>query len=380
MSLEIVKVETNKQLKEFIKVAWKVYENEPNWVPWLYFERLEFFDREKNPFFKHGEADYFIARRDGRAVGTVAAIVNHRHNEFHNENVAHFGVFELLNDPEAGQALLDTACDWARERGKDKILGPASFSSNDEWGLLIEGFDRPPVVLTPYNPPYYREFIEAAGFGKAMDLYAWDNHTTERLKPGGLPEKLIRIIDKVKKRYNLTIRTINMKDWDNEVETLKRIYQSAWEKNWGFVPFTDEEIDHLAANLKPLVDPRIIFFVEKDGQPVGMAISLPDVGEILHKIRPGPSLIGSYLAALRMILNKRKPNRIRVWALGVLEEYRGKGIDGLLYYETARAAAPCGYEWAEASWILENNDAMNRPIELLGSEIYKRYRVYEKTL
>jgi GNAT superfamily N-acetyltransferase len=380
MSLMIEKVETKKQLKEFIKMAWTVYKDDPNWVPWLYFERLEFFDRKKNPFFEHGEADYFIARRDGRAVGTIAAVVNHRHNEFHEEKAAHFGVFELLNDPEAGQALLDTACSWARDKGMEKILGPASLSSNDEWGMLIEGFDSPPVMMMTYNPRYYIDIVEAAGFAKAMDLYAWNNNAAERMKPGGLPEKLIRVIGKVKDRYGLTIRNVNLKDWDNEVETLKLLHDSAWEKNWGNVPFTDAEIDHLAANLKPFVDPRLIFFVEKDGKPIGMAISLPDVSQILHKIRPGPSIIASYLAVARMILNKRKPDRIRVWALGVLEEYRAKGVDALLYYETAKAAAPNGYIWAEASWILETNDDINRPIEMLGSEIYKRYRVYEKSL
>lgn len=380
MSIEIERVETKKQLKEFIKVAWDVYKDDPYWVPWLYFERLEFFDKTKNPFFEHAEADYFIARREGKAVGSIAAILNHRHNEFHEENIAHFGVFEVMNDPEAAAALLETACNWARDEGTDKILGPANLSSNDEWGSLIEGFDSPPVVLLTYNPPYYLDFIEAAGFTKAMDLLAWNNNAAERLSPGALPDKLIRIVNKVPDRYGLTVRTINMKDWDNEVEQIKKVYNSAWEKNWGFVPMTDAEIDHLAVNLKMIIDPEIVFVVEKDGEMVGFSLSLPDVNQVLHKIQPGPSVIGSYIAAGRMLLNKRKTNRLRVFALGVLEEYRAKGVDALMYYETAKAAAPRGYVWAEASWILENNEAMNRPIELFGSEVYKKFRVYEKTL
>lgn len=380
MTLEIERVESKKQLKEFIKVPWKVYENDPYWVPWLYFERLEFFDKEKNPFFEHAEGDFFIARRDGRAIGAIAATLNHRHNEFHEENVAHFGAFEVVNDPEAAAALLETACNWARDRGTEKILGPANLSSNDEWGTLIEGFDSPPVILMTYNPRYYIDFIEAAGFTKAMDLFAWNNDAVARIAPGGLPEKVIRVVGKVKERYGLTIRNINMKDWDNEVERIKAIYNSAWEKNWGFVPLTEHEIDHLADNLKPIVDPRVVFLVEKDGEVVGVSLSLPDVNQVLHKIRPGPSLISSYLGVARMLLNKRKTNRIRVFILGVLEEYRGKGVDALMYYETAQAAAPNGYEWVEASWILETNDAINRPIELFGSELYKKYRVYEKSL
>jgi GNAT superfamily N-acetyltransferase len=380
MSIEIERVTTAKGLREFIRVPWTVYKDDPNWVPWLYFERLEFFDKSKSPFFEHAEGDYFIARRDGRPVGVIAAILNHRHNEFHQENVAHFGVFEVLNDPEAAACLLDTACDWARQRGADKILGPANLCSNDEWGMLIEGFDSPPVMLMTYNPRYYLEMMEAAGFSKAMDLLAWRANTVKFTAPGGLPEKMVRVIGKVKERYGLTLRNLNMKDWDNEIERVKKVYNAAWERNWGFVPMTDAEIHRLAEGLKPIIDPAIAYFVEKDGEAVGFCLSLPDVNQLLHQYRPGPSVFSSYLAAGRMVLNKRKPNWIRVIALGVVEEFRIKGVEALLIYETAKAAAPRGYHWAEASWILETNDPMNRAIETLGSEVYKKYRVYEKNL
>jgi GNAT superfamily N-acetyltransferase len=380
MTVEIQRVETKKQLRTFIKVPWDVYKGDPYWVPWLYFERLEFFDKKKNPFFEHAEADYFIAFRDGRPVGTIAGVLNHRHNEFHEENIAHFGVFELHNDHEAAAALLDTACQWARDRGADAILGPANLSSTIEWGMLFDGYDSPPVVYLPYNPPYYNEFVEAAGFKKAMDLWAWNNDLNERVKPGGLPEKLVRVVNKVKDRYGLKIREANKNDWANEVKRLKKIYNSAWEKNWGFVPLTDAEFIKLEHDLKPIVDTRIVFFVEKDGEAIGFVLSIPDVNQIVHKIHPGPSVLSSYLAGLRVMRNKTKPNRMRVLALGVTEEFRGKGVDGLLYYESVLAAVRNGYRWAEASWVIETNDAMNRPIELLGSEIYKRYRVYEKVL
>lgn len=380
MSLEVERVETKAQLEEFIKVPWKVYQDNPYWVPFLYFERLEFFDKTKNPFFEHAEADYFTARRDGQAVGAISAVMNYRYNEFQDENTAHFGTFEILEDSEAAAALLETACNWARARGAYKIQGPANLSSNEEFGLLIEGFDSPPVVLMPYNLPYYADFIEAAGFKKAMDLYAWNNNAYHLAAPGGMPAKLARVVEKVKQRYGLSVRQVNMKDWDNEVEKIKKIYNSAWQRTWGFVPMTDAEIDHMASSLKMIIDPNIVFAVEKDDQMVGFSLSLPDVNQPLRRIRPGTSRLGSYIAAGRMILNKHKTDRLRVFALGVLEEYRGKGVDALMYYETIKAAAANKYEWGEMSWILENNDDMNRPIQMFGSEIYKRYRVYEKSL
>jgi len=380
MSIEIHKVASKSDLKEFIRVPWQVYRDDPNWVPWLYFERLEFFDREKNPFFEHSEIDYFIARRDGKAVGTIAAILNHRHNEFHQENVAHFGIFELLNDAEAARALLDAACDWARKKGVDRIVGPMNLSTNDECGTLIEGFDSPPVVMMTYNPRYYVDFLESNGFVKAMDLLAWNNHIADLGKPGGLPEKLVRVVGKVKDRYGLSIREINMKRFDEEVERIKHIYNSAWERNWGFVPMTDAEIHHFADSLKPIVDPAITFMVERGDETVGFSLTLPDANQVLGKLRPGPTVVGSYIAGARMMMSKGKTDRIRVIALGVVPEFRARGVDALMYYETAKAAVAKGYEWAEASWILENNDAMNRPIKLMGSEIYKKYRVYEKTL
>jgi GNAT superfamily N-acetyltransferase len=380
MTVQIEQVETKSQLQEFIKMPWKVYKDDPYWVPFLYFERLEFFDKSKNPFFEHAEGDYFIARRDGEVVGAIGVVVNHRYNEFQGENTAHFGTFEVLEDAEAAAGLLQAACDWAASRGVDKIQGPANYSSNEEFGLLIEGFDSPPVVLMPYNYPYYAGFIEAAGFHRAMDLLAWNRNVPELASPQGTPEKLVRVVGKVKERYGLTIRHVNMKHWDAEVGHVKRIYNSAWEKNWGFVPMTDAEIDLLAGSLKMIIIPELVYVVEKDGQVVGFSLTLPDVNQPLHRYRPGPSSIGSYLAAARMVLSKKKTDRIRVFALGVLQEWRGKGVDALMYYETLKVAAALGFEWGEMSWILESNDAMNRPIKMLGAEVYKRYRVYEKAL
>lgn len=376
MRVEIERVTSEKQLKTFIRVPWSVYAEDEKWVPWLYFERLDFFNKKKNAFFEHAEADYFIARRDGRAVGTIAAILNHRYNEFQQSNVAHFGAFEVLDDEEAALALLEAATKWARARGVEKLVGPMTFSTNDETGTLIEGFDSPPVVMMTYNPPYYPDFIEAAGFHKAMDLYAWIADLEALVEH--MPEKVERVVNKVRDRFKLEIRPVRLDKWDEEVAQIKRIYNSAWERNWGFVPMTDAEIEHLAENLKLILDPAVVFMVEHEGEAVGFSLTIPDVNQPLVRIRPQPSLLSSYLGVARMYLNRYKTDLVRVLALGVVAKYRGRGVDALLYYDTVRKAHEQGYRWAEASWILESNDMMNRAIALMGGEIYKRYRVYEK--
>lgn len=378
MSLQIELVQSDKQLRQFLKVPWLVYQHDPYWVPWLYHDRLAAFTKSKHPFFEHAEADFFIARRDGNPVGIIAAILNHRHNWFHEENIAHFGVFEVMPDPEAAALLLETAVQWAKAQGADKILGPMNLSTNDECGLLVEGFDSRPVIMMTYNPPYYIDYLEAAGFSKAMDMWAWWADIHQLVTEG--PEKLRRVVSKVKDRYKLSIRNLNMKDWDNEVERVKQIYNSAWERNWGFVPMTDAEFDYLAEALKLIIDPSICFIVEQAGTPVGVAVSLPDANQPLHKFHPGPSVLSSYLGAGFALLRKNKADFLRVLILGVIEQYRGRGIDALMYYETAKAADTKGYKWAEASWILETNEMMNRSLEMLGAKVYKTYRIYEKML
>jgi GNAT superfamily N-acetyltransferase len=380
MGLEIERVETRSQLSQFIKVTWTVYANDPHWAPPLFFERLHFLDRNKNPFFQHAEADYFIARRDGRPVGTIAAILNHRHNAFHEENSAHFGMFELLNDPEAATLLLETACNWARQRDTDKIIGPMNLSTNDECGMLLEGFGRPPVIMMTYNPPYYLDFMAANGFRKAIDLLAWESEISSSNEQELMPPKLLRVVEKVREKHKVTIRPVNMRTWNEEVGRLRAIYNQAWQRNWGFVPMTEAEIQQLADSLKTILDPALIFVAEVAGQPVGFGLTVPDVNQLLCEIRPGPSLLSSYLGAAHLLWAKRRAKGIRVIALGVVEAYRQRGVDALLYYETAKAAARRGYTWAEASWILETNDAMNRPIALMGMRVYKKYRLFEKQL
>ncbi|MCA9972013.1 MAG: hypothetical protein KC425_17435 [Anaerolineales bacterium] len=378
MTLQIDRVTSQQQLQTFVRFPWTVYQNDPYWVPPLYHERLAFFNHQQNPFFDHSEVDYFIARRGETVVGTIAAILNHRHNQIHDQNVAHFGIFEVLPDPEAARALLDTACDWAARRGVNAVLGPMNLSTNDECGLLIDGFDSPPVIMMTYNPPRYAGYLTDAGFGKAMDLWAWwhDIHALVE----NMPPKLLRVVQKVQARYDLTLRHVNMHRWDAEVALLRRLYNGAWAQNWGFVPMTDAEFDHLAHTLRPILDPNLIFVVEKAGEPVGFALSLPDANQPLHRFHPRPWRAASYLAGAYTLLRRRRADGLRVLVLGVVEPYRQRGVDALLYYETAKAAATHGYQWAESSWILETNDMMNRSIAMLGGTVYKTYRIYEKAL
>ena len=390
-----------RQRKRFITVPWKIYRGDRYWVPPLIGERMEFLDPGKNESFEHLDAAFFVAegyvtpsqgagqaaaQKPGmpappgreQTLGSIGAFVNHRHNEFHEENVGFFGFFEAANDYQVVEALLQTACDWVRERGVTAIRGPASFTGNDDaYGTLIDGFDSRPVVLMSYNPPYYPEMIERFGFGKAMDLWAWHvDMTVLGTDARNLPPKLLRVVELVRQRSGVHLRRADSMDWDDLVAQIKKIYNSAWERNWGFVPFTDAEIDHVADGLKQFADMGIVFLAEIDGEPVGFSLPLPDMNIAVHHMN-GRMLPFGWA---KYLWYKRKVDWVRVFALGVIKEYRGRGIDALLYYETAKASIARGYQHAEMSWILENNDMMNRAIKMFGAEIYKTYRIYEKAL
>jgi len=382
--LEITPVNTQQELMEFISFAWDVYEDDPNWVPPLVSMMKEMFDPQKNPFWEHSAVQNFLARRDGKVVGRISAIVNDNHNQTHNDKVGFFGFFEVLEDYEAAEALFDAASEWLRAKEMTAIRGPVHPSVNDEYGLLVDGFDSPPVVMMPYNPPYYVDFIEQYGFVKAMNLWAHylDTSILGGQKVDKLPAKLVRVAELARERYNYVVRPFNVKDWDAEVERFKKVYNSAWEKNWGAVAMTDHEIHHLADGLKQIMDPDLVFLVEKDGEVVGVSITLPDVSQALLRAYPRPTTWEPWTLLKFMWHLKVRPcvDGIRVLILGVLEPYRGRGVDALLYYETAKAALPKGYKNAEMSWILETNDPMNRAIQFLGGEVYKTYRIYEKPL
>ena len=378
--LQISKVLNNNDLMDFIHFPWEVYRDNPYWVPPLISERRDFLDPEHNPFFQHARAEYFLAHRGSKVVGTISAFTNDLYNEFQGVNIGFFGFFEVLDDADAATALLSTAEDWAREAGHESILGPAQFSTNDEVGMLIDGFDDTPRILMTYNPPRYPGFLDAAGYQKAMDLWAYTMHMENFMQ--NIPPKLLRVAENVQKRRDLRVRTIDMKDFDQEVERFKHVYNSSWERNWGFVPFTDPEINRFAEQLKQILDPDVVILVEHEGEVVGFSLSLPDLNQPLREAYPRPGT-SETLTTLKLLWHwkvRRKADWLRGVAMGVLPEFRGLGVDALMYLETAKTAAHKEFRWVEMSWILENNDMMNRLIRLFGGELYTTYRMYEKRL
>ncbi|MGD2252150.1 MAG: hypothetical protein PVF70_04460 [Anaerolineales bacterium] len=365
---------------EFITFPWEVYREDPYWVPPLISERKGFLDPSHNPFFEHARVQLYLARRNHQVVGTIGAFTNDNYNQFQQVNTGFFGFFEVLEDPEAAEALLRTAETWAGEAGHDSLLGPAQFSTNDECGLLIDGFDDPPRILMTYNPPRYRDYLEAAGFIKAMDLWAYKLTTHDFMQ--NVPKKLVRVVEKVRKRGKFHVRCLDMKRFDEEVEGVKKIYNSSWERNWGFVPMTDPEFDRLASELKQILDPELVVIVEHDGEMIGFGLSLPDLNQPLLKAYPraGTPEILTMLKLAWYWKVRRQVDWVRVFALGVLPEFRGTGVDALMYFETAERTMAKGYYAAEMSWILENNIMMNRGIRLLGGKVYKTHRMFEKSV
>ncbi len=369
-TVEIAEIHKPRDLRAFIGLPYDLHRRDPLWVPVLRRDVATLVSRGKNPFFEHAEAAYFLARQDGRVAGRIAAIENRLHNEFHGDRVGFFGLFESVDDKAVAGALLEAAAEWLRSRGLTLVRGPASFSTNDECGLLVDGFETPPVLMMPHNPRHYATLIEGAGFAKAKDLLVYQ--TTD----DKLPPRLVEGTEVLKQRYGVTTRPLDMKRFDEEVETVKRLYNASWEKNWGFVPMTDGEIDHLAKQLRPVVVPEMVIFAEREGSPVGFAVALPDLNVAL-KLNPSGRL---FPGILRVLWASRTINRIRVALLGALPEWRGKGVDALLYRGIWEAGYAKGFRWAEAGWILEDNFAMRNGLVRMGFEVYKTYRLYDRAL
>jgi GNAT superfamily N-acetyltransferase len=378
--LLIKPVETLEERKEFLRFPWKVYQDDPYWVPPIFSERLHFTDPDSNPFFEHAEAQLFMALRGEEVVGTIAAFSNHLHNEYQNENVGFFGFFEVLEDYEAAEALFRAAENWTRDRGHSALRGPAQWSTNDECGLLVDGFDDSPRILMTYNPRYYVDFIEKLDYKYARDLWAYSLKIKDFMKISG--ERLDKLTTRVLARKNITIRKLDMKHFDEEVAKVKLLYNEAWSQNWGFVPMTDGEFQQLADELHDILDPDLVYIAEKDGKTVGFSITLPDLNEPLLRAYPKPDT-PEWWTMLKLVWNwkvLKKVTWVRVLVLGVIPEYRKLGIDALFYYKTGQEALRKGMKMAEMSWILDNNDRMNRPIIAMGGKIYKTYRYYEKAL
>jgi len=372
--LSVRPVHTTADLRRFIALPYALHRGDPQWVPPLRMDVKKMLNREKNPFFHRAEAEYLIAEgqrgRGAEMLGRIVAVHNRAHNAFHDDRVGFFGFFECVNDQGVADALLAAAAAWLRTRGLDTMRGPASFSTNDECGLLVHGFDTPPTLLNPHNPPYYVDLVERAGFTKVIDMFQY------QLTNPQLPERLVRGARLLAERKKITLHKLDMRRWDEAIETIKAIYNSAWEKNWGFVPMTDAEVDYLAAQLKPVVVPDLVVFCKQDGKTIGFAAALPDLNVAL-KTNPSGRL---FPGVLKILWAARKVTRIRIWALGLLQEYRMSGADALMYHWIWEKGYALGHRWAEAGWILEDNTAMNNGLLRMGFEPYKTLRFYDRPL
>ncbi len=370
MSIEIQVIRKARDLNEIFRLTARIYQSDPNWVPPLRSDFKKLLDPKRNPFFEHAQMTRLIARRNGQTVGAICAIDNRAHVEYWREPVGFFGFFECVNDVEVAKRLLDEAAKWLQPRGLNILRGPMNPSTNDTIGTLVDGFDSPPMVMMTYNPPYYPQLLEASGLRKVKDVYAY------KLRREDITERMLRHGEAIRQRLKVRIRPIEVKNLPSEIEKIRAIYNSAWSRNWGFIPMTPAEFDHTAKDLKKILDPRLAFIAEDDGKPVGFSLALPDINIALKHAQGRLFPFGIF----KILYYARKIHQARVITMGVLEEYRNKGIDTLFYIETFKRGVAAGYDWAETSWILEDNIAMNRAMKMIGGVIYKTYRIYEKEI
>lgn len=372
--IDIRKVESKKQLRQFIDFPHDLYAKDPNYVPMLFMEQETLLNPQKSPFWEHSKAAYFMAKKDGKIVGRIAAIRNNNHIEFTGKKEGFFGFFDVVNDFEVAKKLLDTASEWLRQEGLEKMIGPASFSTNEVVGLLVENFDEPPFVMNPYNAAYFVPLLEQYGFVKMTDLLCYD------FRDERLPEEVIHFAEKLETRLaerGISIRQVNMKNYKQEIEKFLPVYNASWAENTGFVPMTDAEVRQIGKDLKAIVDPGLIYFAEKEGKIIGVALAIPNVNEVQIKLRRGRLFPFGFV---KLLLGLKKIKSIRILALGTLKEYRRLGIDVCFYVRIIKYGLSKGIRRAEASWILENNDMMNRALVQIKGEVYRKYRIYEKTL
>ncbi len=362
---------SRRDLAAFVELPYRIYSGELSWVPPLRFERKRFLDRGKNPYFEHARAEYFLAERAGRVVGRITAQVDRLYQEVQGAPDGQFGFFECERDPEAARALIDAARRWLTAQGCERMVGPQDFTMNDECGVLVEGHGRPPIIGTGWHHPYYPELLEDAGLVKAMDLYMWELQIEGR-------DRVLPIIwelaDKLEPEHGIVIRHASKRNLEAEMRRFIDIYNVSWERNWGFSPMTESEVAHAAKTLKPILDEHWMMFAERDGEAVGVAVSVPDFNQVLSAIGTGRLLPLGWARALRA---RKRIDRIRVGFLGVKPEWQHAGVAAGLYREHFEMATKTPQTWGEMGWILETNDAMNRAMEAMGGSIVRRYRMYE---
>jgi len=374
LQVKISQVRSPREYGVFIKFPWQVYRNDSSWVPPLIIERKAFLDRDRHPFYRHGDAALFLARRNTEIVGRIMASDDPNYNALHKANVGCFGLFDCIDDVDVASALFNAATDWLRLRGRDKIIGPVDYSTNYVCGLLIDGFEHPPTVLTAHNPPYYARLIETVGFDKEVDWYAW------WFDPKNAPVlRLRRLVDARMRKTAVKIRSINVRDLVGESQRLAAVFNQAWKNNWGFVPFTTAEAEHMAKEMRPIIDPRMTLIAEVDNAPVAFVICVPDINVALQRINGRLTRFGLPIGLIKLLWHRRKIRKARFVALGVVEKYRRAGIAEKLVLRVLEEGASRGF-CAELSMTLEDNLLVNRFIEAMGASKYKTYRIYRRSM
>lgn len=375
-SIEVKPVRTTRERHSFLDFPYKLYRKDPHWVAPLRMAQKDILDTRKHPFYKTSGVEMFLAYRNGRVTGRIMVILNNAHNDFHAERAGFFGFFECEEDEETAITLLDAAREWLSSRGMEVMRGPVNPSTNYECGLLVEGFDVDPAIMMTYNPPYYADVLERYGFKKAMDLYAYSIDAENF----NFSDKLKRVSDRTRERSGISVRTVNLKDFEREVEIVRQVYNDAWSDNWGFVPVSREEFEHLAKDLKQIVDPNVVFIAERidanGNEPIGFFLAVPDLNRALKKINGRLFPFG----LLKLLWHSRKINFIRIITMGVIKKYQNLGTAAIFYDAIYNGVPEHGYPYGEMSWVLENNLLMNRAAELIGGKRTKTYRIYELPL
>jgi GNAT superfamily N-acetyltransferase len=373
-TVEVTPVSGRRELREFVALPFRLHEG-TNWIPPLKVERYAYLSRRLNPFFKHGDAELFLARRDGRVVGRISAQIDHNFNDYHDSRWGLFGFLEFEDDQQIVDSLLASAARWLTERGCDRMVGPMDFVMNEECGVLIEGFEHEPMIRQPWHPPYYRQRCDAAGLAKAMDVFHWDVLVTDRDER--MMEILPKIAERCRTKYGIKIRKMSWLHLRKELDEFAKVYNAAWSDNWGFVPYTKEDLDDLGITYRLVYD-RDWFMVAEDEnkKTVAMAISIPDINQVYKKMKGRVLPLGW----LHYLNRKRIIDRCRVGFLGVLPEYQHTGVAAALYIEHFDMAAKTRVKYGQAGWILESNTSMNRGLEAMGARVVKRCRIYERML
>lgn len=371
MAKQIKQIETKAELKKFVLFPWQIYRNNPYWVPPLIGDTMKFLDKDKGSFFEFGEAVYFMVYDGDKPLGRISAHINRQYETYHDTNTGFFGFFECENDPEACRLLVDAATAWLKEKGKTRILGPMCFSLYDLSSMLCEGFDSLPVVMLPYNPPYYNDLMVECGFSKAIDWYAFMVDKNVSLRPAYL-----RVRDRIMQQKDLSIIPLDMKDFPERVRQVGHIFSDAWMENWGHVPLTEKQLEELAAELKLVAVPELTYFAFYKGECIGFSLSIKDMNPALQKANGRLFPLG----LIKILLAGRKVKRLRTIAMGVLKEHRHRGIDVAFYINTIENGTKMGYTESECSIIVETNQRMIGALEDLAARRYKTYRFYEKAI